>query len=321
LEKLNAELIPTVPGQEAAAIAALELADNAILLVGERLAGVRGAFSAALAHPANPRIGWIPRRAGDRTAAEGGCLPNHGGAEGRDTAAILAAAAAGQIGGLVVGGVEVNDLPDPATARYALDQAFVVSLEVRPSEVTALADVVLPVAPPVEKTGTYVGWDGNARSFPRVLETTALPDARVLRGIAEELGKSLKSQITGDEHEYGAPTVEPAPASVLKVGQAVLSTWKQLIDDGRCQDGQPEYRATARPPVLKANAATLSAAGIEPGTVAVISTAAGSASFPSMVEPTMPDGVVWAPTNNGQHLGALGMGHGSIVSLTSGDSA
>jgi NADH-quinone oxidoreductase subunit G len=321
LEKLNAELIPTVPGQEAAAIAALELADNAILLVGERLAGARGAFSAALAHPANPRIGWIPRRAGDRTAAEGGCLPNHGGAEGRDTAAILAAAAAGQIGGLVVGGVEVNDLPDPATARYALDQAFVVSLEVRPSEVTALADVVLPVAPPVEKTGTYVGWDGNARSFPRVLETTALPDARVLRGIAEELGKSLKSQMTADEHVYGAPTVEPAPASVLKVGQAVLSTWKQLIDDGRCQDGQPEYRATARPPVLKANAATLSAAGIEPGTVAVISTAAGSASFPSMVEPTMPDGVVWAPTNNGQHLGALGMGHGSIVSLTSGDSA
>jgi NADH-quinone oxidoreductase subunit G len=321
LEKLNVELIPTVPGQEAAAIAALELEGNAILLVGERLAGVPGAFTAALAHPANPRIGWIPRRAGDRTAAEGGCLPNHGGTEGRDTTAILAAAASGQLGGLVVGGVEVNDLPDPTTARYALDQAFVVSLEVRRSEVTALADVVLPVAPPVEKAGTYVGWDGNARSFPRVLETTALPDTRVLRGIAEELGKSLKSQITGEEHEYGAPTVEPAPASVLKVGQVVLSTWKQLIDDGRCQDGQPEYRATARPAVLKASAATLSAAGIESGTAAVISTAAGSASFPTVVEPTMPDGVVWAPTNNGQHLGALGMGHGSIVSLTSGDSA
>ncbi|HUS23265.1 MAG TPA: NADH-quinone oxidoreductase subunit G [Aeromicrobium sp.] len=321
LEKLNAELIPTVPGQEAAAIATLELEGSAILLVGERLAGVPGAFSAVLAHPANPRVGWIPRRAGDRTAAEGGCLPNHSGTDGRDTMAILAAAASGQIGGLVVGGVEVNDLPDPATARYALDQAFVVSLEVRRSEVTALADVVLPVAPPVEKAGTYVGWDGNARSFPRVLETPALPDSRVLRGIAEELGKSLQSQIKGEEHEYGTPTVEPAPASALKVGQVVLSTWKQLIDDGRCQDGQPEYRATARPAVLKANAATLAAAGIEPGEVAVIGTSAGSASFPTVVEPTMPDGVVWAPTNNGQHLGALGMGHGSIVSLTSGDSA
>ena len=61
LEKLNARLIPTMPGQEAAAIAALEFdGDDPVLLLGERLAAVPGAFSAALAHPANPRIGWIP---------------------------------------------------------------------------------------------------------------------------------------------------------------------------------------------------------------------------------------------------------------------
>ena len=292
-----------------------------MLLVGERLAGVPGAFTAALAQGA--RIGWIPRRAGDRTAAEGGCLPNHGGADGRDANAILNAAAAGQIGALVVGGVEVNDLPDPATARYALDKAFVVSLEVRASEVTAHADVVFPVAPSVEKAGTYVGWDGNARSFPRVLDTSALPDARVLRGIAEELGKSLGPVRSNDEanHDFGAPQVEPAPMPVLKSGQVVLSTWKQLIDDGRCQDGQPEYRATARPAVLKANAATLAAAGVEAGGIAVIGTSAGSASFPAVVDETMVDGVVWAPTNNGQNLGALGMCHGATVSLTQGGAA
>ena len=318
LEKLNAELIPTMPGQEAAAITALEFGgDDPVLLVGERLAGVPGAFSAALAHPAKPRIGWIPRRAGDRSAAEGGCLPNHRGADGRDATAILAAAASGQIGALVVGGVEVNDLPDPTTARFALDKAFVVSLEVRASEVTDLADVVLPVAPPVEKSGGYVSWDGNYRPFPRVLETQALTDARVLRGIADELGRPLKNVPSSDEldHEYGAPTVEPAPVPALKPGQVVLSTWKQLIDDGRCQDGQPEYRATARPAVLGANAATLAAAGVEPGGTAVVGTSAGSASFPAVVDETMVDGVVWAPTNNGQHLGALGMHHGSVVTL------
>jgi NADH-quinone oxidoreductase subunit G len=317
LEKLNGELIPTMPGQEAAAIAALELDGDSVVLVGERLAGVPGAFSAALAHPANPRIGWIPRRAGDRSAAEGGCLPNHGRADGRDTTAILAAAASGQIGALVVGGVEVNDLSDPTTARFALDKAFVVSLEVRASEVTALADVVFPVAPPVEKSGGYVSWDGNYRPFSRVLETQALPDARVLRGIADELGKSLT---LGSDRpaavEFGAPNVAPAlPANVRSPGQVVLSTWKQLIDDGRCQDGQPEYRATARPAVLRANAATLAAAGIEPGGIAVIGTSAGSASFPAVVDDTMVDGVVWAPTNNGQHLGAFGMHHGSVVTL------
>ena len=316
LQKLNAELIPTVPGQEAAAIAALEFdGDDPVLLLGERLAGVPGAFSAALAHQAGPRLGWIPRRAGDRSAAAGGCLPNLNGLDGRDTSAILSAAASGQIGALIVGGVEVNDLPDPTTARYALDKAFVVSLEVRQSEVTALADVVFPVAPAVEKSGGFVGWDGNYRRFPRVLETQALPDARVLRGIAEELGESLQPVQFDEDHIYGEPTVAPSAAPALKPGQVVLSTWKQLIDDGRCQDGQPEYRATARPAVLKANAATLAAAGIEPGGIAVIGTSAGSASFPAVVDDTMVDGVVWAPTNNGQHLGALGMHHGSVVTL------
>ncbi|WP_037136097.1 hypothetical protein, partial [Prescottella defluvii] len=33
-------------------------------------------------------------------------------APGRDTAAILAAAASGDLGGLLVGGVELDDLPD-----------------------------------------------------------------------------------------------------------------------------------------------------------------------------------------------------------------
>ncbi|MFL6090728.1 MAG: NADH-quinone oxidoreductase subunit G [Aeromicrobium sp.] len=319
LAKLNAELIPTVPGQEAAALAALELDGQAVLLLGERLGGAPGAFSAALGHAAQSRIGWIPRRAGDRTAAEAGCLPNHGGADGRDTTAILAAAAAGQLRALVVGGVEINDLPDPTTARYALEQAFVVSLEVRASEVTALADVVLPVAPPVEKAGTFIAWDGNRRAFPRVLETQALPDARVLRGIAAELGKALSVDVMPDKTEFVAPNVESAQAPVLKDGHVVLSTWKQLIDDGRCQAGQPEYHATARPAVLKANTATLAAAGVKADGSAVIGTSAGSATFPVEVEETMADGVVWAPTNNGQHLGALGMHHGAVVTLGATD--
>lgn len=325
LAKLNAELIQTVPGQEAAAIAALELDADAVLLLGERLAGVPGAFSAAVAQPA--RIGWIPRRAGDRTAAEAGCLPNHQGANGRDTSGILSAAAYGQIGALVIGGVEVDDLPDPATARKALERAFVVSLEVRASEVAAAADVVLPVAPPVEKAGSYVSWDGVWRPFPRVLDTNAMPDVRVLAGIAEELGKPLgfrtidearaaRASAAGAAADVAAPTVSAA-APALNGSSVVLSTWKQLIDDGRCQDGQEEYRATARPAVLKANAATLAAAGIEPGGIATLGSATGSASFPAEVA-DLPDGVVWAPTNNGQHLGALGLSHGSAATLGAG---
>ena len=61
------------------------------------------------------------------------------------------------------------DLPDPAAAHAALSGVgFLVALEVRSSAVTELADVVLPVAPPVEKAGTFLNWEGRPRPFPQV---------------------------------------------------------------------------------------------------------------------------------------------------------
>ena len=190
-----------------------------MILAGERLAGVEGAFSAALrlAERAGAKLAWVPRRAGDRGAVETGCLPTllPGGrpvadAEaradlaaawgveslparaGRDTKEIIKAAAKHKLGGLVIGGVEIADLPNPAKARKALDRAFVVSLEVRESEVTRAADVVLPVAPPVEKSGTFVSWEGRLRPFDAVLSAPgSLTDIRVLAGIAEEMGGTL----------------------------------------------------------------------------------------------------------------------------------
>ncbi len=90
----------------------------------------------------------------------------------------------------MVAGVELDDLPDPAAALAALEAApFVVSFEVRNSQVTEHADVVFPVAPPAEKAGTFVNWEGRERSFPVVLPVpAAMPDVRVLAALAEEIG-------------------------------------------------------------------------------------------------------------------------------------
>ena len=175
-----------------------------------------------LAERTGAKLAWVPRRAGDRGAVETGCLPTllPGGrpvadAEaradlaaawgveslparaGRDTSAIIEAAAKHKLGALVVGGVEVDDLPDPDRAREALETAFVVSLEVRESEVTRAADVVLPVAPAVEKAGMFVSWEGRLRPFEAVLdEPSSLTDIRVLAGIAEEMGSDLGFRTT-----------------------------------------------------------------------------------------------------------------------------
>ena len=100
----------------------------------------------------------------------------------------------------------------------------------------------------------------------------------------------------------------------------MLATWRQMIDDARGQDGQEKYHATARPAVLLASAATLEAAGVAPGARASIGTDAGTASFVTEVA-DLPDGVVWAPGNNGTNLRAIGAGHGSTVRLTAGEDA
>src|SRR5581483_344208 len=164
------------------------------------LAGVPGGLSAAarLADTTGARLAWIPRRAGERGALEAGALPGllPGGrpltdetaraqvseawhvaelptGDGRDSDGILAAAADGTLGALLVGGVEPDDFADPSAVLAALDAAgFVVSLELRHSAVTERADVVFPVAPAAEKSGTYLNWEGRHRSSSAALTPT-----------------------------------------------------------------------------------------------------------------------------------------------------
>ncbi|MDX6278162.1 MAG: NADH-quinone oxidoreductase subunit, partial [Nocardioidaceae bacterium] len=359
LAKMSGELIRTVPGEESAALAELELDSKAIILVGERLASVRGGFTAALAaaEKSGASLAWIPRRAGDRGSVEAGCLPSllPGGRpldvaearadlaaawgvrsipskKGRDTSGILDAATVGTLKALVVAGVEVGDLPDPAAARAALDAVgFLVSLEVRESEVSSHADVVLPVAPMVEKPGSFVNWEGRIRTFDAVLrEPNSLTDTRVLAGIAEELGRPLGfrtiDQARAAMQELGPwdgdrPAMDPVEHSRKPATRrtVVLDTWPQLVDDGRAQDGQELYRATARPAVLLASAHTLGAFDIDPGKFATVSTEAGSVTFPAEVA-DLPDGVVWAPANSGGTAlhATLGAGFGDRVSIAPG---
>ncbi len=87
-EKTSATLIPTIPGDEPLALAALadstqsgaiaELlrSPGAVILVGERLGSVPGGLTAALAlaRATGAELSWVPRRAGERGALEAGAL-------------------------------------------------------------------------------------------------------------------------------------------------------------------------------------------------------------------------------------------------------
>ncbi|WP_296665704.1 NADH-quinone oxidoreductase subunit G [Demequina sp.] len=340
-QKLDATLVATVPGREASALADLPadvretLAQpGAVIVLGERAAEAPGTFTSALdlASSTGARLAWIPRRAGERGAVEAGALPGllPGGravslkparaavakawgvealpsAPGRDTAGILAAAAEGRIGALVVGGVSASDLSGDVSA--ALDAAgFVVSLEVRRSHIAEAADVVLPVAPPSEKPGTFVNWEGRLRSFVTAIRTDAMSDHRVLDLLAREWGVELGTGTVeavnaelaslgaaGKGERPAAPKAKaPRPSRAVK-GTAVLATWHQLVDEGALQEGEPYLAGTGRVAVARLSRATADALGV--AGEATISTAAGSIDLPVVIT-DMADGVVWVPVKS-----------------------
>ncbi|MBA2444304.1 MAG: NADH-quinone oxidoreductase subunit G, partial [Nocardioidaceae bacterium] len=350
LYKLNGGLLRARPGSEAEVVEAIAhdgvvaLDGGGVILVGERAAASPGLLSAVatLAGSTGAKIGWVPRRAGERGALEAGLLPNllPGGrpigdaaarvdlgaawgldvvssTRGRDGNAILAAAAAGDLKALVVAGVDLSDLPDPAAAVMALETVpFLVSLEVRRSEVTERADVILPVAAPAERAGTFVNWEGRIRPFDKVLETSALNDIRVLAGIAEELDATLGFR-TVDEarlemQELGPWDGEPSrfsaadrqPAGRAGEGEMVLSTWRMLIDDSRAVAGEPHLQATGRAPAAVVSAAALARLRLTVGDLLTVSTQYGSVSLPAVVG-DVADDVVWLPSRSG-----AGEGHG-----------
>ena len=357
-----------------AAVAALSL-PGAIILAGERLAEVPGALSAAvgLAEQTGARLAWIPRRAGERGAIEAGALPTllPGGhlvtdaaaradvartwgvaslpAEpGRDTGGILAGVTAGEIDALVIAGVDPADLPDPAAALAALESAgFVVSLELRASAVTDRADVVFPIAPVAEKTGTFVNWEGRPGTFSAALQVPAArSDLQVLTSLADEMDVHLGlPDAAAARRELAALTGTPGPAGRADSGaagsgeplswagagrsedfglqhpgpgQALLATWHNLLDAGRMQDGEPNLAGTARRLVARMSAATAAEAGTAAGGRVTVATGRGAVT--ADVEITdMPDRAVWLPTNSaGCAIRAgLGAGHGTLVTVRS----
>ncbi|MEP7021508.1 MAG: NADH-quinone oxidoreductase subunit G, partial [Pseudonocardiales bacterium] len=366
LAKLDGKLIQTLPGAEAAGLDALDdtitqalARDGAVILVGERLASSPGAYTAAanLAALTGAKLAWVPRRAGERGAVDAGALPNllPGGrpvgdaaarAEverawgavlpeqtGRDADTILQAAVDGSLAALVVGGVDPADFAHPALAAEALERAgFIVSLEVRRSAVTERADVVLPVAPPAEKSGRYVTWEGRRRPFGETLVGTgALTDGRVLHALAEELDVHLALptvaaardelvQLAFGMHRPAVPSVAAAAARTPAKGEALLATWAELIDAGRLQDGDEHLAGTAKPARALLNVATAAEIGVSAGDCVAVATDRGTLVLPVVID-DLPDRVVWLPTNaRGCAVRAtLGAVAGDVVRLTRSD--
>ena len=155
----------------------------------------------------------------------------------------------GELGGLVVGGVDLDDLPDPAAARAALGRVpFVVSLEVRGQRGHRVRRR--------RAAGRAAGREGRhlpglggplAALRRRPWPATRCADHRVLRRAGRRARRRPRAArrrraVRGELAELGAwegarvaaPTVAVAePAARRAAGEAVLATWHLLLDAGR----------------------------------------------------------------------------------------
>ena len=262
-----------------------------------------------------------------------------------------------ELAALMVAGVDPSDMPAPQRAQRAIaDAPFLVSLETRTTAVTEAADVVLPVGVVTEKEGTFVNWEGRLLPFGKVLEgSDGMSDARVLAMLADAIAAYLDEPATalasgdvadlrglllgpeGDTSDLNgqgerAPIVvgpqapeggDPAagePATESGSGTTLLlATWRELIDLGTMQQGEPYLAATAHPPSARISPATAAHLGLDNSGVVTISTDQGSITLGVAVT-DMPDDTVWLPTNSpGSSVrNALAAGWGDTVAVSRG---
>jgi NADH-quinone oxidoreductase subunit G len=355
-EKLKANFICVAPGNEVSGLSGLTLTEKSVILVGERAAETPGLLTAVsgIAARSKAKLAWIPRRAGERGAIEAGAIGNllpggrpvsdaaarvdisaawgvHGlpEARGLSTDEIYAAAANGEIKALLVGGVDPLDGSNTSIALDALQKSFVVSLEMRPSAVTDRANVVLPVAAVAEKSGTFLNWEGRGRSFDIAIpDSIQRSDLRILSVLADQIGRKIGISTVaqaaaelnsigtwdGNKSEFGG--VNAAPAPTLSGEQALLTSWRRLLDNGSLQDGEANLAGTARKTVAVISPKRASAIGVTDGDLVKISNDKGALVLPVLIE-AIHDDAVWAPRNSAgsELLRTLGVASNSVVTV------
>ena len=356
MDKLSADFIKVAPGAEAAALASISLTSKSVILVGERASESAGLISAAvaLAEKTGAKLAWIPRRAGERGALEAGAFPTllPGGrpvadsaarvdiaaawgvdslpsTPGRTTHQIIEALGSDELDAVVIGGVDAHDMLNSRAALDVLKKSFVVSLEIASSSITDVADVVLPVAAVTEKSGSFLNWEGRPRAFDAAVEESLnRSDVRILSALADAMGESIMlGTVSATAREIAqlgkwegarAPftAIAPGVAPTASGDQAILTSWRRLLDMGTMQRGEDNLAGTRRQTVAVISEKRATAAGVITGDQVRISNVHGSITLPVLVE-DIHDDAVWIPRNSfgSQALTALNAVHGELVTV------
>jgi NADH-quinone oxidoreductase subunit G len=297
------------------------------LLSGERKAVLLG--NAAAQHPDAAAIEQLARWIAEQTGASFGWLIEGGNAVGAQLVGAMpgkgGAAAARMLGSdaplkaCVLMNVEPGlDAADGAAALAALSKAeMVVSLtSFKPAPGDDLADVLLPIVPFTETSGTFVNAEGRVQGFHGVVKPLgeARPAWKVLRvlgnllglpGFAFETSEEVRAEALGDVAAIPARLAARGDAAgvapVIRSGETGASL--ERIADVPIYSSDVIVRrasslqltADARPPVVGVPSELAAERGIVDGTLVRIAQAGASVVLLARIDPSLASNVLRVP--------------------------
>jgi NADH-quinone oxidoreductase subunit G len=290
----------------------------ASLLSGERKAILLG--NAAVQHPQAGALLALANWIGAQTGASVGVLGEAANSVGAQLVHALPGAGglnAGQMlsaGGALKACLLLNlepalDAADAAAATAALKAAeMVVALTPFKTAAMDVADVLLPIAPFTETSGTFVNAEGRAQSFHGVVRPLgeARPAWKVLRVLGNLLGlpgfdfessEAVRAEALGDlatvagrlDNTSSAPLAAAAPGGAL---ERIADVPIYAADPLARRSGPLQATADARPPVVGLPPALWSKLGLAAGARVRIAQGAAQAVLPARLEPTLATGTV-----------------------------
>ena len=302
---------------------------------GERKAVLLG--NAAAQHPDSGEIERLARAIAEVTGATFGWLVDGGNAvgaqlvgaeprEGGKSAAQMLSAASTQKAFVLLNVEPLLDAGDPVAARTALGAAeMVVSLTAfRPAPGDDSADVLLPIAPFTETSGTFVNAEGRVQSFHGVVKPLgdARPAWKVLRvlgnllglaGFGFETSEQVKAEALGDESGIPArlaassstPHAATSAGDPFKRNEEAVRALERISDvslyavDAVVRRASAlQLTADARPPAVGIPSELAAERGIVDGMPVRISQGEGSVVLPARIDPSLASNAVRIPAGH-----------------------
>lgn len=308
----------------------------ASLLSGQNKAILLG--NAAAQHPQASSLQALAQWLAEQTGAKLGFL-----GESANTVGAQLVGAQPQQGGLNAGqmlagkglkaivllGVEPEfDTANPSAAMAAVQGAeMVVSLSSFKTSANEYADVILPIAPFSETSGTFVNAEGRVQSFHGVVKPLGdtRPAWKVLRvlgtmlgleGFAYETSEEVKARALGD---LAALPAKLNNATAVAINLSASTGGLQRLADVPIYSADalvrraPSLQATAdgKAPVASLPQALWAELGLAEGAQVKVSQEGGSALLPAVLDASLPANVVRVPAGTSA-TATLGASFGAI---------